>query len=178
MCFAWPENIVFLLLLIPRAVVLGMERQEAASLFNGFCGAMRALGRGLETHRSSRRGRELLEAQEDWAGAAVPALGEGLATLRREEAKVPPSRDSLNGYARWQFRLRVAGLMTLCGEHLQTAVGLRPEEAVSHREDLDLFSALRAVIFLRQAFLVSRHLLVGSLGSLLLLLFGRLAIPQ
>ena len=138
--------------------------------------AMRALGRGLETHRSSRRGRELLEAQEDWAGAAVPALGEGLATLRREEAKVPPSRDSLNGYARWQFRLRVAGLMTLCGEHLQTAVGLRPEEAVSHREDLDLFSALRAVIFLRQAFLVSRHLLVGSLGSLLLLLFGLAAL--
>ena len=138
--------------------------------------AMRALGRGLETHRSSRRGRELMEAQEGWAGAAVPAFAEGLTALHCEEASVPPSRDSLSGYARWQFRMRVAGLMTLCGDHLQGACRLQPEEAACHRESLDLFSALRAVIFLRQAFLVSRHLLVGSLGSLLLLLFGLAAL--
>ncbi len=138
--------------------------------------AMRALGRGLETHRSSRRGRELMEAQQGWAGVAVPAFAEGLAALHREEASVPPSRESLNGYARWQFRMRVAGLMTLCGDHLQGACRLHPEEAACHREDLNLFSALRAVIFLRQAFLVSRHLLVGSLGSLLLLLFGLAAL--
>lgn len=138
--------------------------------------AMRALGRGLETHRSSRRGRELMEAQQGWAGAAVQAFAEGLATLRREEARVPPSRDAMNGYVRWQFRMKVAGLMTLCGDHLHAACRQLPEEAATHREALNLFSALRAVAFLRQAFLVSRQLLVGSLGSLLLLLFGMAAL--
>ena len=47
--------------------------------------------------------------------------------------------------------------------------------ALAHQSDVDLFGALRAVHFIRQAFLVLRHLLIGSLGTLILLVLGMAA---
>lgn len=143
---------------------------EAGKLINW--NAMRALGRGLKTHRSSLRGRQILEAQRAWVAEADPASGRCLETLEREEATVPRGRKASSDFARWLFRFKVAGLMSACGENLQAACERLPAEAALHRGEVDLFFALRATSFIRQAFLVSRYLLAGSLGSMVLLMLA------
>jgi len=143
---------------------------EAGKLINW--NAMRALGRGLKTHRSSLRGRQILEAQRAWVAEADPASGRCLETLEREEATVPRGRKASSEFARWLFRFKVAGLMSACGENLRAACERLPAEAALHRDEVDLFFALRATSFIRQAFLVSRYLLAGSLGSMVLLMLA------
>ncbi|MBP1771945.1 MAG: hypothetical protein H6P99_1108 [Holophagaceae bacterium] len=134
--------------------------------------AMRALGRGLRTHRSSLRGRQLLEGQRAWMAEAEPAYARNLAALAQEEAGAPRGRKGASDYARWQFRFHIAGLMSACGDNLDSACGRLPAEAAAHQAEVHLFFALRAASFIRQAFLVARYLLVGSLGSMVLLLLA------
>jgi hypothetical protein len=62
--------------------------------------------------------------------------------------------------------------MTVCGDALAAACAKDPASAQAHQAEVDLFSALRAVHYIRQAFLVLRHLLIGSLGTLILLVLG------
>lgn len=143
---------------------------EAGKLMNW--NAMRALGRGLRTHRSSLRGRQLLEAQRAWIADAEPAYARNLAALAQEEAGAPRGRKGASDYARWQFRFRIAGLMSACGDSLDVACGRLPAEAAAHQAEVHLFFALRAASFIRQAFLVARYLLAGSLGSMVLLLLA------
>ena len=134
--------------------------------------AMRAIGRGLKTHRSSLRGREILEAQKAWVTAIDLQYATCLAILEREEATIPRGRKGTSGFAKWLFRFKVAGLMSACGDSLRAACDKQPTEAAFHKQEVDLFFALRAITFIRQAFLVARHLLIGSLGSLLLLMLA------
>jgi len=134
--------------------------------------AMRALGRGLSMHRSSLRGRKLLLAQKDWATQANPGYAACLKDLEGLEDQASHSRRSLGEYATWRNRLAIAHQMTVCGDALADACSKDPTEAASHQGDVDLFSALRAVHFIRQAFVVLRHLLIGSLGTMILLMLG------
>jgi hypothetical protein len=134
--------------------------------------AMRALGRGLKTHRSSLRGRELLKAQAAWASAAVPGYGACLGALEAIEAELPRGRQRRSDFEKWWFRFKVARQMTACGDALEAACARDPEAAASHRGEVDLFRALRAIQFIREAFLVVRHLLIGALGSMLLLVLS------
>ena len=134
--------------------------------------AMRALGRGLRTHRSSLRGREILENQKDWVSGIDPKYATCLAALAREEATIPRGQKGRSDHARWVFRFKVAGKMSACGESLLAACRKLPAVASSRQVDVDLFYALRAISFIRQAFLVARHLLIGSLGSMLLLVLA------
>ncbi|MDP1832260.1 MAG: hypothetical protein Q8K67_09390 [Geothrix sp.] len=134
--------------------------------------AMRALGRGLKTHRSSLRGRQILEDQRGWITEIEPKYGSCLSSLEREEATVPRGRKATSEFARWLFRFKVAGWMSACGDDLKAACDRQPAEAAFHQEAVDLFSALRAITFIRQAFLVARYLLIGSLGSMLLLVLA------
>jgi hypothetical protein len=143
---------------------------EAGKLMNW--NAMRALGRGLKTHRSSLRGRQILESQLSWITGADPKYASSLAALRHEESMIPRGREASSDFARWQFRFKVAGRMSACGDALQAACLRLPAEAAFHQEEIHLFSALRAISFIRQAFLVSRYLLAGSLGSMLLLVLA------
>jgi hypothetical protein len=143
---------------------------EAGKLMNW--NAMRALGRGLRTHRSSLRGRQILESQRGWIEASDPGYAECLAALQREEAGIPRGRRATSDFARWQFRFQVAGRMSACGDALEAASARLPAEAAFHQDEVHLFFALRAVSFIRQAFLVSRYLLAGSLGSFILLILA------
>jgi hypothetical protein len=137
--------------------------------------AMRALGRGLRTHRSSLRGREILENQKGWVSGIDPKYATCLAALAREEATIPRGQKGTSDHARWVFRFKVAGKMSACGESLLAACRKLPAEATSRQAEVDLFYALRAISFIRQAFLVARHLLIGSLGSMLLLVLAMAA---
>jgi hypothetical protein len=143
---------------------------DAGKLMNW--NAMRALGRGLRTHRSSLRGREILESQIVWIEASDPGYAVCLANLEKEEAAIPRGQKGTSDFARWLFRLKVAGRMSACGESLLAACDRLPVEADAHRAEVDLFYALRAISFIRQGFLVARHLLIGSLGSMLLLVLA------
>ena len=134
--------------------------------------AMRALGRGLKTHRAGLRGRQILDAQKAWISSFDANYGSCLAALVQEEASVPRGKRAASDYARWQFRYKVAGGLSACGEGLHAACDGHPAEAEAHREEIHLFFALRAISFIRQAFLVARYLLVGSLGSMLLLMLA------
>ncbi len=134
--------------------------------------AMRALGRGLRTHRSSLRGREILENQKGWVSGVDPKYATCLAALAREEATIPRGQKGSSDFARWVFRFKVAAKMSACGESLLAACRELPGEASTRQEEVDLFYALRAISFIRQAFLVARHLLIGSLGSMLLLVLA------
>jgi hypothetical protein len=134
--------------------------------------AMRALGRGLRTHRSSLRGREILENQKGWVAGVDPKYATYLAALAREEATIPRGQKGTSDHARWVFRFKVAGKMSACGESLLAACRKLPAEASLRQADVDQFYALRAISFIRQAFVVARHLLVGSLGSMLLLVLA------
>lgn len=131
--------------------------------------AMRALGRGLSMHRSSLRGQEILFAQETWVSCVNPGYSARLAAL---DEGTPTSRQSLGEYGQWRNRLAYAHQMIACGDALSTACANDSVEAAAHQSEVDLFQALRAVHFIRQAFLVLRHLLVGSLGTLILLVLG------
>jgi len=66
----------------------------------------------------------------------------------------------------------VASLKCSRGGALNAATKANPKEAEARQGDLHLFFALRAVTYIRQAYLVARHLLLGSLGSLILLLLA------
>lgn len=143
---------------------------EAGKLMNW--NAMRALGRGLRTHRSSLRGRQILEAQRSWTADKAPAFGHCLAALEQGSLRASRGREAASDFARWRSRFQVAGLLSACGEALQRVCEQHPDEAAGHQEEVHLFYALRAITFIRQAFLVARYLLVGSLGSLLLLLLA------
>ncbi len=143
---------------------------EAGKLMNW--NAMRALGRGLKTHRSSQRGRQILEAQRSWIAEVDSGYARCLEALERLEAHAPRGRKASSGFAKWQFRFQVAGGMSACGEALQAACDRLPAEAAVHQEEVHLFFALRAITFIRQAFLVARYLLIGALGSMLLLVLA------
>ena len=134
--------------------------------------AMRALGRGLKAHRSSLRGRELLKAQAAWAEAAVVGYRACLDALETIEAELPRGHQRQSDFEKWRFRFKVARQMTTCGNALEAACEKDPGTAATHREEVDLFRALRAIQFIREAFLVVRHLLIGALGSMLLLVLG------
>jgi hypothetical protein len=134
--------------------------------------AMEALGRGLRSHRSSLRGREILEAQKDWVSRMDPTYADHVEALRKTDETAPRGRKAMTDLARWQLRGRVATLMGEAGELLHAASERQPPETGARREQLDLFFALRAVTYIRQAYLVARHLLLGSLGSLILLLLA------
>jgi len=136
--------------------------EEAGRLMNW--NAMRALGRGLKTQRSSQRGRELLKAQSSWAGSAVPGFGASLEALESLAAEAPRGRRSHSDFEKWKFRARVARQMTACGDALDAAFEKTPEAAALHLDEVDLFRALRAVYFIREGFIVVRHLLIGALG--------------
>ncbi len=144
--------------------------EEAGRLMNW--NAMRALGRGLRTHRSSRRGRELLKAQAPWVSTVVPEFGHCLGALESLEAQVPRGRRGHSAFEKWKYRMRVAGQMIACGDALDAACVKAPEVAALHREEVDLFRALRAIHLIREGFLVMRHLLIGALGSMILLVLG------
>lgn len=135
--------------------------------------AMRALGRGLWMHRSSLRGREILKAQRDWVVEVEPGFATHLEALDAIEAGTSKARRGLGEYEKWRVRLAVAREMTACGDALALACAKLPAgaTATAHPE-VDLFKALRAVHFIRQAFLVLRHLLMGSVGTLVLLVLG------
>lgn len=135
--------------------------------------AMRALGRGLWMHRSSLRGREILRAQRDWVAEVEPDFAAHLDALDAIEAGTSKARRGLGEYQKWRVRLAVAREMTACGDALALACAKHPAgaTATAHPE-VDLFKALRAVHFIRQAFLVLRHLLIGSVGTLILLVLG------
>jgi hypothetical protein len=143
---------------------------EAGRLMNW--NAMRALGRGLQTHRSSRRGRELLLAQAGWAARVVPAFGTCLQEVEVLEAKALETPGRRSEFGKWRFRQEVARQMTACGDALEAACAKDPQSAALHREEIDLFRALRGVHLIREAFLVIRHLLMGALGSMILLVLG------
>jgi len=135
--------------------------------------AMRALGRGLRTHASSLRGRELLALQEPWMverdasyAAQVAAMTE-VARISRE------ARWSANEFTNWRTRIRLAGIMSACGDSLIAAWTKNPVE--THRDEVHLFLALRTTSLIREAFLAMRYLLIGSLGSMLLLLLATAA---
>jgi len=134
--------------------------------------AMEALGRGLRSHRSSLRGREILEAQKDWILKLDPSYAAQVEALRETDEVAPRGRKAMTDLARWRLRGRVASLMCSCGEALHAATKANPKEAEARQGDLHLFFALRAVTYIRQAYLVARHLLLGSLGSLILLLLA------
>ena len=134
--------------------------------------AMRALGRGLSTHRSSVRGRELLLAQQDWVARVNPGFPACLAALEALDENTSKSRQSMGEYRKWRVRFAIAHQMTVCGDALAAACAKDPASAQAHQAEVDLFSALRAVHYIRQAFLVLRHLLIGSLGTLILLVLG------
>ena len=143
---------------------------EAGKLMNW--NAMRALGRGLRTRRSSLRGRQILADQAAWIAPFDGNYGACLAALAREEASLPRGRKAASDFARWQFRLQVAGGLSACGDALRSVCEHQPAEAAPHRDEIHLFYALRAISFIRQGFLVARTLLIGSLGSLLLLMLA------
>ncbi len=134
--------------------------------------AMRALGRGLKTHRSGLRGRQILDNQKAWITACEPKYGACLAALVQAESSVPRGKRAASDFARWQFRCKVAEGLSACGEGLHAVCDQHPAEAVAHQEEIHLFYALRAISFIRQAFLVARYMLVGSLGSMLLLMLA------
>lgn len=62
--------------------------------------------------------------------------------------------------------------MSACGDSLDRAWQGHTSELASRQEDVHLFFALRSISFIRQAFLVARHLLIGALGSMLLLVLA------
>jgi hypothetical protein len=134
--------------------------------------AMRALGRGLTTHRSSLRGREILLAQKDWVNGVDPSFQACLDVLEVLEGDSPKSRRSLGMYGKWLVRLITARQITVCGDVLASACAKAPVEATANQADIDLFKALRAIAFIREAFIVLRHLLIGSLGTMILLVLG------
>jgi len=134
--------------------------------------AMRALGRGLQMHRSSLHGRAILAGQKDWVSAVVPGFTERLRVLEILEETSPTSRRRLGLYRAWRFRLAMAQAMTDCGDALLEACALDPAGAFARQADLDRFKAHRAAHVIRQGFLVLRYLLIGSLGTLILLVLG------
>ena len=134
--------------------------------------AMRALGSGLSTHRSSLRGREILLDQKDWVTAVDPSFQACLDVLEALERETPLSRRSLGVYRKWLVRLVTARQMTVCGDALALACAKAPAEAAVHQAEVDLFKALRAIAFIREAFIVLRHLLIGSVGTMILLVLG------
>jgi len=144
--------------------------EEAGRLMNW--NAMRALGRGLKTHRSSRRGRELLRAQVSWAGPVVPGFEASLEALEALEAQTPHGRRGHSQFEKWKFRSKVAQQMIACGDALETACVKAPEAAALRSGEVDLLRALRAIHVIREGFLVMRHLLIGGLGSMILLVLG------
>ncbi len=133
---------------------------------------MVALGRGLTTRRSSLRGREVLVAQKGWASHVVPGYSAHLDALDRLDAQASSGRNRLGGYGKWRLRLATAREITACGDALTEACALAPAEAASHQAEVDLFQAQRAIQFIRQAFIVLRQLLIGSVGTLLLLVLA------
>jgi len=134
--------------------------------------AMTALGRGLSTHRSSLRGREILQAQKDWIARAIPGFQACLGALTDLDEKISRSRRSLGEYENWRNRLAIARQMTACGDTLAAACAKDPAAAAAHQAEVDFFFALRAVHFIRQAFLVLRAQLIGSLGTMILVILG------
>ncbi|WLT32698.1 hypothetical protein [Geothrix sp. PMB-07] len=134
--------------------------------------AMRAMGRGLWMHRSSLRGREILNEQRDWVAEVEPDFPAHLEALDAIEEGTSKTRLGLGEYQKWRVRLAVALEMTACGDAVAAACGKNPAGAMAHQAEVDLFKALRAVHFIRQAFLVMRHLLIGSVGTLILLVLG------
>ena len=134
--------------------------------------AMTALGRGLSTQRSSLRGREILRAQQEWISRAVPGFQACLGALMDLDEKISRSRRSLGEYENWRNRLAIAHQMTACGDTLAAACLKDPVTAADHRAEVDVFFALRAVHLIRQAFLVLRAQLVGSLGTMILVILG------
>jgi hypothetical protein len=134
--------------------------------------AMRALGRGLTTRRSSLRGREILLNQKDWVTRVDPSFLACLEVLEALEGESPKSRRSLGVYRKWLVRLVTARQITVCGDVLDQACVKAPTEAAAHQAEVDLFKALRAIAFIRQAFIVLRYLLIGSLGTMILLVLG------
>ncbi len=144
--------------------------EEAGRLMNW--NAMRALGRGLKTHRSSRRGRELLKAQVSWAGPVVPGFEASLEALELLETHTPHGRRGHSQFEKWKFRSKVARQMIVCGDALEAACVKAPEAAALRLGEVDLLRALRAIHLIREGFLVMRHLLIGALGSMILLVLG------
>lgn len=134
--------------------------------------AMTALGRGLSMRRSSLRGRELLRDQAGWISAVVPGFQACLGALTDLDEKISRSRRSLGEYENWRNRLAIAHQLSTCGDTLAAACAKDPAAAAAHQAEVDLFSALRAVHFIRQAFLVLRAQLIGSLGTLILVILG------
>jgi hypothetical protein len=134
--------------------------------------AMKALGRGLSTHRSSLRGRAILLAQRDWAGPVEPRYAASLDALAALEADSPKVGRARGEYETWRARMAMAQQMTVCGDLLAVACQRDPSAAATHQAEVDLFLAMRAIQFIRQAFIVLRQLLVGSLGTLILLVLG------
>ncbi len=134
--------------------------------------SMMALGRGLSTQRSSLRGRGILQAQKDWVSQVSPGFPACLEALEALEEKVRRGRRSLGEYEVWRNRLAIARQMIACGDALAAACAKDPAGVAARQAEVDLFSALRAVHFIRQAFIVLRHLLIGSLGTLILLTIG------
>ncbi len=134
--------------------------------------AMTALGRGLSTQRSSLRGREILQAQKDWISQAIPGFQACLGALVDLDQKIWRSRRSLGEYENWRNRLAIARQMIACGDTLAAACAKDPAAAAAHQAEVDVFCALRAVHLIRQAFLVLRAQLVGSLGTMILVILG------
>jgi hypothetical protein len=134
--------------------------------------AMRALGRGLTTHRSSLRGRAILQDQKDWVTRVEPSFQACLDVLEALEGDTPRGRRGLGKYGKWLVRLITARQITVCGDVLDQASVKAPVEAATHQADIDLFKALRAIAFIREAFIVLRHLLIGSIGTMILLVLG------
>ena len=135
--------------------------------------AMRALGRGLRTHASSQRGRELLALQEPWMAARDATYPVQVASMTEVARASREARWSANEFTNWRTRIRLAGLMSTCGDSLIAAWTEDPVAA--HRNEVHLFLALRATSLIREAFLAMRYLLIGSLGSMLLLLLATAA---
>ncbi|NWJ40278.1 MAG: hypothetical protein HXX12_04820 [Geothrix sp.] len=134
--------------------------------------AMTALGRGMSTRRSSLRGREILQAQQAWVSRILPTFAGCLGALTDLEKKISRSRRNLGEYENWRNRLAIAHQMTACGDGLAAACAKDPAAAAAHQAEVDVFCALRAVHFIRQAFLVLRAQLIGSLGTMILLILG------
>ncbi|HJV48068.1 MAG TPA: hypothetical protein VJ549_02215 [Geothrix sp.] len=134
--------------------------------------AMKALGRGLSTHRSSLRGREILLAQKAWVSPVDPDFAAGLKSMETLAAGASRGRRTLGEYETWRARLSMAHWMTVGGDALAAACQKDPQSAAAHQAEVDLFMAMRAIHYIRQAFIVLRHLLVGSVGTLILLLLG------
>jgi hypothetical protein len=134
--------------------------------------AMKALGRGLSTHRSSQRGRDILQAQREWVTKADPRYAASLDALEALAADSPKVGRIRGEYEKWRGRMAMAQQMTVCGDLLAAACGKDPEAAAPHQAEVDLFLAMRAIQFIRQAFIVLRQLLIGSLGTMALLVIG------